>query len=99
MTAKRKLDYHVLSWMQSLLPALLLALGFHFSIAQSMAILGERLDNLIAKVGEHQTQYNDIQIEILRQGLKQAGMEARVDILEVSVSGLESYNNIHRENK
>ena len=81
--------YLLISWAQALLPALFMAVSFHLSLNTEMAVVKTELLNM-KELGNLLRQDNaDLKAEVIRLGMKQAGIQAKLDVLEINVRHLE----------
>ncbi len=55
------------------------------SISNSLAIFGERIENLTREMADSREQVNTLQSDVVSLSLKQAGLEVKVDSLAQAV--------------
>lgn len=81
--------YLVQAWLQALIPAALLFLGFHWSLGQTMTEFGVRLDNLTVEMANNRKSLQTLHTEMVKQSLLQAGLQVRVENLQHNLAKIE----------
>lgn len=89
MSGDSRRFYLVQSWMQALLPAALLFLGFHWSLGQTMTEFGVRLDNLTQEMANNRESIQELHSEMIKQSLLQAGLQVKVEHLQHNLAKIE----------